>query len=53
MGAVDDFLAAMSEPDRACLRRVVAIARGIAPDHPIPDGVVEEMVRLRRAEIRK
>lgn len=101
----------MSEPDRACLQRVVEIARGIVPDaeegrmpalkldgkpligvvaaarhlsifpfspavvdavapkleghslskgtvrftpdHPIPDDVVEEMVRLRRAEIRK
>jgi uncharacterized protein YdhG (YjbR/CyaY superfamily) len=114
MGAVDDSLASMSEPDRSCLQRVVAIARGIAPDaeegmsygmpalkldgkpligvvaaarhlsifpfspavvdavapkleghslskgtvrftpdHPIPDDVVEEMVRLRRAEIRK
>ena len=114
MGAVDDSLAAMSEQDRACLQRVVGIARDIAPDaeegmsygmpalkldgkpligvvaaakhlsifpfspavvdavspqlegyslskgtvrftpdHPVPDDVVAEMVRLRQAEIRK
>ncbi|MFP5367406.1 MAG: iron chaperone [Actinomycetes bacterium] len=114
MGAVDDSLAAMSEPDRSYLQRVISIARGIAPDaeegmsygmpalrldgkpligvaaaakhlsifpfspevvdavaprlegyslskgtvrftpdHPVPDDVVAEMVRLRMAEIRK
>jgi uncharacterized protein YdhG (YjbR/CyaY superfamily) len=114
MGAVDDSLAAMSEPDRECLEHVVGIARGLAPDavegmsygmpalkldgklligvvaaakhlsifpfspavvdavapklggfslskgtvrftpeHPVPDDVVEEMVRRRVAEIRK
>jgi uncharacterized protein YdhG (YjbR/CyaY superfamily) len=114
MGAVDDSLAAMSGTDRACLQRVVELARGLAPDavegmsygmpalkldgkpligvvaaakhlsifpfspavvdavapslegyslskgtvrftpdHPVPDDVVAEMVRLRMAEIRK
>ncbi|RKO26070.1 DUF1801 domain-containing protein [Pseudarthrobacter phenanthrenivorans] len=114
MGAVDDSFAAMSEPDRSSLQRVISIARGIAPDaeegmsygmpalrldgkpligvaaaakhlsifpfspevvdavaprlegyslskgtvrftpdHPVPDDVVAEMVRLRMAEIRK
>ncbi|MET1087510.1 MAG: DUF1801 domain-containing protein [Arthrobacter sp.] len=114
MGAVDDSLAAMSEPDRGCLGRVIELAREMAPDaiegmsygmpalkldgkpligvaaaakhlsifpfsptvvdavapqlggyslskgtvrftpnHPVPDDVVAEMVRLRIAEIRK
>lgn len=114
MGSIDDSLAALPEPDRACLQRVVEIAREVAPeavdgvsygmpalkldgkpligfvaaakhlsifpfspevvdavanklegfslskgtirftpDHPVPDDVVEEIVRLRRAEILK
>ena len=114
MGDVDDSLAAMAEPERGCLQRVIAAARRIVPDaeegrsygmpalkldgkpligvvaaakhlsifpfspevvdavasrlegfslskgtvrftpdHPVPDDVVEDMVRLRRAEIRK
>jgi uncharacterized protein YdhG (YjbR/CyaY superfamily) len=32
MGAFDDSLAAMSEPDRSCLERVIGIARGLAPE---------------------
>jgi uncharacterized protein YdhG (YjbR/CyaY superfamily) len=32
MGAVDDSLAAMAEPDRGCLKRVVELARNLAPD---------------------
>lgn len=112
MGSIDDSLAALPEPDRACLQRVVEIARGLVPEavdgvsygmpalkldgkpligfvaaakhlsifpfspevvdavanrldgfslskgtirftpgHPLPDDVVEEIVRLRRAEI--
>lgn len=114
MGDVDDSLAALAEPARGCLQRVIAAARRIVPDaeegrsygmpalkldgkpligvaaaakhlsifpfspgvvdavasrlegfslskgtvrftpdHPVPDDVVEEMVRLRQAEIRK
>lgn len=114
MGAVDEALAALDEPDRSCLQHVVETARSLAPeategmsygmpalkldgkpligvvaaakhlsifmfspgvvdavaprlegyslskgtvrftpDHPIPDDVVAEMVRLRMAEIRK
>lgn len=114
MGSIDDSLAALPEPDRACLQRVVELAREVAPeavygvsygmpalkldgkpligfvaaakhlsifpfspevvdavanklegfslskgtirftpDHPVPDDVVEEIVRLRRAEILK
>lgn len=114
MGDVDDSLAALAEPARGCLQRVIAAARRIVPDaeegrsygmpalkldgkpligvaaaakhlsifpfspgvvdavasrlegfslskgtvrftpdHPVPDDVVEEMVRLRLAEIRK
>lgn len=114
MGSIDDSLAALPEPDRACLQRVVEIAREVVPeavdgvsygmpalkldgkpligfvaaakhlsifpfspevvdavankldgfslskgtirftpDHPVPDDVVEEIVRLRRAEILK
>lgn len=32
MGAVDDALAALHEPDRGCLQRIVGIARSLAPD---------------------
>ena len=32
MGVVDDALAALDEPDRSCLQRVVQIARSLAPD---------------------
>ncbi|AUZ33786.1 hypothetical protein C3B78_04455 [Arthrobacter sp. PGP41] len=114
MGDVDDSLAALDEPERSSLQRVIAAARrvipeaeegrsygmpalkvdgkpliGVAaaakhlsifpfspevvdavaprlagfslskgtvrftPDHPVPEEVVEEMVRLRLAEIRK
>ena len=114
MGSIDDSLAALPEPDRGCLQRVVEIARDIVPeavdgvsygmpalkldgkpligfvaaakhlsifpfspevvdavadklegfslskgtirftpDHPVPDDVVEEIVRLRHAEILK
>ncbi|WP_406633704.1 iron chaperone [Pseudarthrobacter quantipunctorum] len=114
MGDVDDSLAALPEPERGCLQRVIAAARRIVPEaeegrsygmpalkldgkpligvaaaakhlsifpfspevvdavaprlegfslskgtvrftpgHPVPDEVVEEMVRLRLAEIRK
>jgi uncharacterized protein YdhG (YjbR/CyaY superfamily) len=114
MGTVDDSLAALSEPDRGCLHRVIDIARAMVPeavegmsygmpalkfegkpligvvaaakhlsvfpfspavidavagrlegyslskgtirftpDHPLPDDVLEEIVRLRRAEILK
>ena len=114
MGSIDDSLAALPEPDRACLQRVIKIARDLVPeavdgvsygmpalkldakpligfvaaakhlsifpfspevvdavankldgfslskgtirftpDHPVPDAVVEEIVRLRRAEILK
>lgn len=114
MGSIDDSLAALPEQDRACLQRVVELARGLVaeavdgvsygmpalkldgkpligfvgaakhlsifpfspevvdavadrldgfslskgtirftPDHPLPDDVVEEIVRLRRAEILK
>lgn len=114
MGSIDDSLTALPEPDRACLQRVVEIARDIVPDavdgvsygmpalkldgkpligfvaaakhlsifpfspevvdavadrldgfslskgtirftpdHPVPDDLVEEIVRLRRAEILK
>ena len=114
MGDVDDSLAALAEPARGCLQRVIAAARRIVPDaeegrsygmpalkldgkpligvaaaakhlsifpfspgvvdavaprlegfslskgtvrftpdHPVPDDEVEEMVRLRQAEIRK
>ncbi|MGX9902097.1 iron chaperone [Arthrobacter sp. SA17] len=114
MGFIDDSLAALPDPDRACLQRVVEIAREVAPeavdgvsygmpalkldgkpligfvaaakhlsifpfspevvdavadkldgfslskgtirftpDHPVPDDIVEEIVRLRRAEIVK
>jgi uncharacterized protein YdhG (YjbR/CyaY superfamily) len=114
MGAVDDSLAALPEPDRGCLQRVIGIARGMVPeavegmsygmpalkfegkpligvvaaakhlsvfpfspavidavagrlegyslskgtirftaDHPLPDDVLEDIVRLRRAEILK
>jgi uncharacterized protein YdhG (YjbR/CyaY superfamily) len=113
MGDVDDSLAALPEPERGCLQRVIAAARRIVPEaeegrsygmpalkldgkpligvvaaakhlsifpfspevdavaprlagfslskgtvrftpgHPVPDDVVEEMVRLRLAEIRK
>ena len=114
MGDVDDSLAALPEPQRGCLQRVIAAARRIVPEaeegrsygmpalkldgkpligvaaaakhlsivpfspevvdavaprlegfslskgtvrftpgHPVPDDVVEEMVRLRLAEIRK
>ncbi|PNI09492.1 hypothetical protein CXX84_04340 [Arthrobacter sp. AFG7.2] len=114
MGDVDDSLAALAEPERSCLQRVIAVARRIVPDaeegrsygmpalkldgkpligvvaaarhlsifpfspevvnavaprlegfslskgtvrfttgRPVPDDVVEEMVRLRQAEIRK
>ncbi|MDV2979723.1 UNVERIFIED_CONTAM: DUF1801 domain-containing protein [Actinomycetes bacterium ARC8] len=114
MGDVDDSLAALAEPARGCLQRVIAAALRIVPDaeegrtygmpalkldgkpligvaaaakhlsifpfspgvvdavaprlegfslskgtvrftpdHPVPDDVVEEMVRLRQAEIRK
>ncbi|MFX1818541.1 DUF1801 domain-containing protein [Pseudarthrobacter sp. CC4] len=114
MGDVDDSLAALDEPARGCLQRVIAAARRVVPeadegrsygmpalkvdgkpligvvaaakhlsifpfspevvdavaaklagfslskgtvrftpDHPVPEEVVEEMVRLRLAEIRK
>ncbi|TNB74615.1 DUF1801 domain-containing protein [Arthrobacter sp. BB-1] len=114
MGDVDDSLAAMGEPERGCLQRVIATARRVVPeaeqgrsygmpalkvdgkpligvvaaakhlsifpfspevvdavapklagfslskgtvrftpDHPVPEEVVEEMVRLRLAEIRR
>lgn len=114
MGSVDDSLAALPEPDRGCLQRVIDIARAtvpeavegmsygmpalkfegkpligvvaaakhlsvfpfspavidavagrlegyslskgtirFTPDHPLPDDVLEEIVRLRRAEILK
>ncbi|WP_457948653.1 iron chaperone [Pseudarthrobacter sp. alpha12b] len=114
MGAVDQALAALDEPDRSCLQHVVRIARSLAPgategmsygmpalkldgkplvaavaaakhlsifpfsgavveavadrlegyslskgtirftaDHPVPDDVVKDIVRLRMAEIRK
>ena len=114
MGTVDDSLAALPEPDRGCLERVIGIARAMVPeavegmsygmpalkfegkpligvvaaakhlsvfpfspavidavagrlegyslskgtirftaDHPLPDDVLEEIVRLRRAEILK
>ncbi|WP_247048917.1 iron chaperone [Arthrobacter rhizosphaerae] len=114
MGSIDDSLAALPEPDRGCLQRVIEIARDIVPeaidgvsygmpalkldgkpligfvaaakhlsifpfspevvdavahklegfslskgtirftpDYPVPDDVVEEIVRLRRAEIVK
>lgn len=114
MGDVDDSLAALDEPERGCLQRVIAAARRVVPeadqgrsygmpalkvdgkpligvvaaakhlsifpfspevvdavapklagfslskgtvrftpDHPVPEEVVEEMVRLRLAEIRK
>ncbi|MGX5715168.1 iron chaperone [Arthrobacter sp. MAHUQ-56] len=32
MGLVDDAIAAVPEPDRGCLQRVVEIARSVAPD---------------------
>jgi len=32
LGAVDDALAALDEPDRSCLQHVVELARSIAPD---------------------
>jgi uncharacterized protein YdhG (YjbR/CyaY superfamily) len=112
MGSVDDSLADVPPPDRACLQRVIDIARAVVPeavdgvsygmpalkfegkaligvvaaakhlsifpfspgvvdavagrlegyslskgtirftpDHPVPDDVVEEIVRLRRDEI--
>jgi uncharacterized protein YdhG (YjbR/CyaY superfamily) len=112
MGSIDDSLAALPQPDRDCLQRVIDIARAAAPeavdgvsygmpalkfegkpllgvaavakhlsifpfspevvdavanrldgfslskgtirftaDHPVPDDVLEEIVRLRRAEI--
>ena len=114
MGAVDEALAALDEPDRSCLQHVVETARSLAPeategmsygmpalkldgkpllaavaaarhlsifpfsgavveavagrlegyslskgtirftaDHPVPDDVLEDIVRLRMAEIRK
>ncbi|WP_104173492.1 iron chaperone [Arthrobacter sp. Y81] len=114
MGTVDDSLAALPEPQRGCLQRVIDIARAVVPeavegvsygmpalkvegkpllgvvaaakhlsifpfspavidavanrlggyslskgtirftsDHPVPDDVLEEIVRLRRAEIQK
>jgi uncharacterized protein YdhG (YjbR/CyaY superfamily) len=114
MGTVDDSLAALPEPDRGCLQRVINTARAVVPEavegmsygmpalrfegkpligvaaaakhlsifpfsaevidavadrlegfslskgtirftpeHPVPDDVVEEIVRLRRAEILK
>ncbi|MDQ0770376.1 uncharacterized protein YdhG (YjbR/CyaY superfamily) [Pseudarthrobacter defluvii] len=114
MGAVDEALAALDEPDRRCLQRVVEIARSLAPeatdgmsygmpalkldgkplvaavaaarhlsvfpfssavveavagrlegyslskgtirftaDHPVPEDVLKDIVRLRMAEIRK
>ncbi|MEE2523303.1 DUF1801 domain-containing protein [Pseudarthrobacter sp. J47] len=31
MGAVDDSLAALPEPDRGCLERVIGIARALVP----------------------
>ena len=114
MGAVDEALAALDEPDRSCLQHVVETVRSLAPeategmsygmpalkldgkpllaavaaarhlsifpfsgavveavagrlegyslskgtirftaDHPVPDDVLENIVRLRMAEIRK
>lgn len=114
MGLVDEAIAAVAEPDRGCLQRVVEIARALAPeategmsygmpalkvdgkpllaavaaarhlsifpfsaavveavaprldgyslskgtirftaDHPVPEDVVGDIVRLRLAEIRK
>ena len=114
MGSVDDSLAALPPSDRACLQRVIDVARAVAPeagdgvsygmaalkldgkpllgvvaaarhlsvfpfspavidavagrlegfslskgtirftpDHPLPDEIIEEIVRLRRAEILK
>jgi uncharacterized protein YdhG (YjbR/CyaY superfamily) len=32
MGAVDDALATVEEPDRSCLQHVVELARSLAPD---------------------
>ena len=32
MGAVDDALATVDEPDRSCLQHVVELARSLAPD---------------------
>ncbi|WP_354146795.1 DUF1801 domain-containing protein [Arthrobacter sp. 754] len=114
MGAVDDSLAGLPEPNRGCLQRVIQIARTVVPEaeegmsygmpalrfegkpllgvtaaakhlsvfpfspavidavadrlegyslskgtirftpeHPLPEDVLEEIVRLRRAEILK
>ncbi|MEV7132564.1 hypothetical protein AB0N24_06700 [Arthrobacter sp. NPDC093128] len=73
MGTVDDSLAALAEPQRGCLQRVIDNCQGrcdavasqldgyslskgtirFTPDHPVPDDVLEEIVRLRRAEILK
>lgn len=44
MGSVEDALAALEEPDQACLRAVVATARGARPD--AVDGVSYGMPAL-------
>ena len=45
MGSVDDALAALPEPDRAALQRVIAVARAEAPD--AVDGVSYGMPALK------
>jgi uncharacterized protein YdhG (YjbR/CyaY superfamily) len=32
MGSIDDALAALQDPDRACLQRIIASARAVCPD---------------------